>query len=70
MLTDNMGILAYVFGIPLFLILVAVIMSWIKSIRSEEKIRWEGDYGYNRRGEIVASITRTESGEIAKATRY
>jgi len=33
MLTDNAGILAYVFGIPLFLILVSVITSWIKSIR-------------------------------------
>jgi hypothetical protein len=33
MLTDNSAILAYVFGIPLFLILVAVIMGWVKSIR-------------------------------------
>jgi hypothetical protein len=33
MLTDNAAVLAYVFGIPLFLILVAVIMGWIKSIR-------------------------------------
>jgi hypothetical protein len=33
MLTDNASILAYVFGIPLFLILVSVIMGWVKSIR-------------------------------------
>jgi hypothetical protein len=36
MLTDNASILAYVFGIPLFLILVAVIMGWVKSIRSKK----------------------------------
>jgi hypothetical protein len=33
MLTDNSAVLAYVFGIPLFLIIVSVIMGWIKSIR-------------------------------------
>jgi H+/gluconate symporter-like permease len=33
MLADNKLVLAYVFGIPLFFILVAVVMGWIKSIR-------------------------------------
>ena len=33
MLTDNSAVLLYVFGIPLFLITVSVIMGWIKAIR-------------------------------------
>jgi predicted hotdog family 3-hydroxylacyl-ACP dehydratase len=33
MLTDNQDTLIYVFGIPLMLITVAVVLGWIKSIR-------------------------------------
>jgi hypothetical protein len=33
MLTDNAGVLLYVFGIPLFLIAVSVLLGWIKAIR-------------------------------------
>jgi hypothetical protein len=36
-LTDNSAILAYVFGIPLFLILVVVIVSWINSMGKEDE---------------------------------
>jgi hypothetical protein len=33
MLTDNAEVLLYVFGIPLFFIVVKAMMGWIKSIR-------------------------------------
>jgi hypothetical protein len=33
MLTDNAAVLLYVFGIPLFLITVSVVLGWIKAIR-------------------------------------
>ena len=37
MVSDNASILAYVFGIPLFLILVSVISYWIFSIKDNKK---------------------------------
>jgi hypothetical protein len=33
MLTDNATLLLYIFGIPLFLIAVNIVLGWIKSIK-------------------------------------
>jgi hypothetical protein len=37
MLTDNQRVLLYVLGIPLFLIAVPVLISWIRAIRSKKE---------------------------------
>jgi len=52
MLTDNVDLMFYVFGIPLFLIVAAIIHDWIKKIKSEKK---ENDIEYIRddKGRII-----------------
>lgn len=42
MLTDNATILLYVFGIPLFLIVVNIVLGWIKAIKPRSKKKDDG----------------------------
>lgn len=51
MLMDNIDLMFYVFGIPLFLIVVAIILDWIKKIKSEKKT--DVDYIRDAKGRII-----------------
>jgi hypothetical protein len=58
--TDNQPVLIYIFGIPLFLILVSVIMGWIKSVKTKNARRvpeYTDEVITNKRG-IVGGVRR------------
>lgn len=77
LMTDNGAVLAYVFGIPLFFILVAVVMDWIKGIKKEnadyKKIKAkpmvDEPYLYDEKGKSIGKFTYDREGHIVGGKR-
>jgi hypothetical protein len=66
MLTDNIDLMFYVFGIPLFLIVVAIILDWIKKTKMQNS-KNSVDYIRDEKGRIIGG--RNEK-KIANDKRY